>query len=75
MKVIDIKKPVTNLLPYKLEYFVMSTGHKVTLIQFNDGKEEMNLHTKTGKKVKVNSTTWKLAEKAIWNTNSTRTKF
>jgi hypothetical protein len=73
MKVINIESVVTP--NYKEEYLTMSTGHVATLVKFNDGVEEMHLHSKTGKKVVINNTSWKLAEKAIWNTNPTRSKF
>ena len=60
---------------YKEEYLTMSTGHVATLVQFNDGTEEMHLHSKTGKRVQVGNTSWQAAERAIWNTNPTRSKF
>lgn len=60
---------------YKEIYLTMNTGHVATLVQFNEGTEEMHLHSKTGKRVKVNNTSWKAAERAIWNTNPTRSKF
>ena len=73
MKVINIQSVInTN---YKEEYLTMSTGHVATLVQFNDGTEEMHLHSRTGKRVKIGNTSWKLAERAIWNTNPTRSKF
>ena len=73
MKVINIQSVInTN---YKEEYLTMSTGHVATLVQFNDGIEEMHLHSRTGKRVKIGNTSWKLAERAIWNTNPTRSKF
>jgi hypothetical protein len=70
IKIESVTKP-----DYKEEYLTMTTGHIATLVQFNDGIEEMHLHSKTGKRVEINSTTWKKAEKAIWNTNPTRSKF
>ena len=73
MKVTDIQS-VTKP-EYKEEYLTMSTGHVATLVQFNDGTEEMHLHSKTGKRVQIGNTSWKKAEKAIWNTNPTRSKF
>jgi len=73
MKDINIQSVInTN---YKEEYLTMSTGHVATLVQFNDGIEEMHLHSRTGKRVKIGNTSWKLAERAIWNTNPTRSKF
>jgi hypothetical protein len=73
MKVTNIQAVIKS--DYKEEYLTMSTGHTATLVQFNDGTEEMHLHSKTGKRVQVGNTSWKAAERAIWNTNPTRSKF
>lgn len=73
MKVINFEKVVKP--GYTEEYLTMNTGHVATLVQFDDGSEEMHLHSKTGKRVVVNNTSWKAAERAIWNTNPTRSKF
>ena len=73
MKVINFESAVKP--EYKEEFLTMSTGHVATLVQFNDGTEEMHLHTKTGKKVQIGNSSWKAAERAIWNTNPTRSKF
>jgi len=73
MKVINFE---TVIKPeYKEEYLTMDTGHVAILVEFNDGTEEMHLHTKTGKRVEKNNTTWNNAEHAIWRTNPTRSKF
>jgi hypothetical protein len=61
--------------PYgKEETLTMSTGHIAFLVQYTDGIESLIVFTKNGKEVRKNNTTWKLAEKAIWNTNPTRSK-
>ena len=73
MKVINFESVIKP--EYKEEYLTMSTGHVATLVQFNDGTEEMHLHSKTGKRVQVGNTSWKAAERAIFNTNPTRSKF
>jgi hypothetical protein len=73
MKVLNIETVVTP--EYKEEYLKMNTGHVATLVTFNDGEEEMHLHSKTGKRVEVGNTSWKAAERAIFNTNPTRSKF
>ena len=80
MKTKDKKMKVTNIeslnQPYgKEETLTMSTGHVAKLVQYNDGPETMQLFTKTGKTVCENNTTWQAAERAIWNTNPTRSKF
>lgn len=76
----ELQMKVTNIqsvtkAEFKEEYLTMSTGHVATLVQFNDGTEEMHLHSKTGKRVQVGNTSWKKAERAIWNTNPTRSKY
>jgi hypothetical protein len=73
MKVLNIET-VPNPV-FKEEHLRMDTGHVALLVTFNDGEEEMHLHTRTGKRVEVGSATWKAAERAIWNTNPTRSKF
>jgi len=73
MKVINFQAIVKP--DYKEEYLTMSTGHVATLVQFNDGTKEMHLYSKTGKRVQVGNTSWKAAERAIWNTNPTWSKF
>ena len=62
--------------PYgKEETLTMNTGHVAKLIQYIDGPEEMFVLTKTGRTVRENNTTWKAVERAIWDTNPTRSKF
>jgi len=73
MKVINFETVVKP--EYKEVYLTMNTGHVATLVEFNDGAEEMHLHSKTGKRVVKNNTSWIAAEKAIWNTNPTRSKY
>ena len=73
MKVLTIESVVNP--EYKEEYLRMDTGHVALLVTFNDGVEEMHLHSRTGKRVEVGNTSWKAAERAIWNTNPTRSKF
>ncbi len=73
MKVINFES--AKYPQYVEQYLTMNTGHIATLVQFNDGTEEMHLHSKTGKRVQMNNTSWKAAERAIWNTNPTRSKF
>ena len=73
MKVLNIETIITP--EYKEEYLRMDTGHVACLVTFNDGEEEMHLQSRTGKRVEVGNTSWKAAEKAIWNTNPTRSKY
>jgi hypothetical protein len=70
MKVINIES--VNKPEYKEEYLTMDTGHVATLVVFPDGEEELHLHTKTGKRVIKNNSTWKKAENAIFKTNPSR---
>jgi hypothetical protein len=73
MKVLNIE---TTISPeFKEELLRMDTGHVALLVTLNDGKEEMYLHSRTGKEVELGCSTWKAAEKAIFNTNPTRSKF
>lgn len=73
MKVINIE---SLNQPYgKEETLTMSTGHIAKLVQYNDGLESLLVYTKTGKEVRRHNTVWNSAEKAIWNTNPTRSKF
>jgi hypothetical protein len=76
MKVVNFESVVKP--EYKEQYLTMDTGHVATLVEFLDGEktiEEMHLHTKRGKRVQVGNTVWQAAERAIWNTNPTRSKF
>jgi hypothetical protein len=73
MKVLSIETVVSP--DYKEEYLRMDTGHVALLVTFNDGQEEMHLQSRTGKRVQVGNTSWKAAERAIFNTNPTRCKF
>ena len=73
MKVINIE---SLNQPYgKEETLTMSTGHIAKLVQYDDGLESLMVFTKTGKEVRRHNTVWNLAERAIWNTNPTRSKF
>ena len=70
MKVINFE---TVIKPdYREEFLTMDTGHVAILVQFNNGVEEMHLHSKTGKRVVKGNTSWIAAEKAVWRTNPTR---
>lgn len=73
MKVINFESVVKP--DYKEEYLTMSTGHVATLVTFNNGAEEFHVHSRTGKRVEVGNTSWKAAERAVFNTNPTRSKY
>lgn len=73
MKVINID---SLNQPYgKEETLTLSTGHIAKLVRYNDGLEGLSVFTKTGREVRRHNTTWNAVEKAIWNTNPTRSKF
>jgi hypothetical protein len=51
---------------------ILDTGHIAVL---NDDTDEMTIITRTGKPVQANSATWKNVERAVFETNPTRSKW